>query len=389
MVPFLVAGIRLLDVLALLKSDHRVVVMFTVAPAGNGSMCHGAAEFVRSRGGLLLPWEQAVQCEFDLVLAASETAVEQLHGKVMLLPHGAGMLASRSRARSAGPDAQPAHGLDRGALVHRGRLVPAALGLTHEGELGVLQESCPEALPVAIVAGDVCFDRLVASMPLRERYRQALGVADGQQLVMVTSTWQPESALGSHPDLVEQMLDELPPKEYRVAAVLHPNIWGVHGAWQVQAWLEDCLRAGLLLLPPEEGWRAALVAADAVVGDHGSVTSYAAATGAPVLLTPSPPECFLRPGSLAEVVSQGAGRLRLDRSLPEQLQGVLGRRSPHWQARVAGLITSRPGQAAEILRRAMYGLLDLREPCRAVTNAPVPLPTAVGADQSPVCGEPE
>ncbi|WP_220188376.1 hypothetical protein [Streptomyces phytophilus] len=386
-VPFLVAGIRLMDVLALLESDHRVVVMFTVAPARNGSVCHGADEFVRSQGGLLLPWEQAVQCEFDLVLAASETAVEQLHGKVMLLPHGAGMLASRSRARSAGPDAHPVHGLDRGALVHRGRLVPAALGLTHEDELGVLRESCPEALSVAVVAGDVCFDRLVTSVPRREHYRRALGVAEGQPLVVVTSTWQPESALGSHPDLLERMLDELPSEEYRVAAVLHPNIWGVLGAWQVQAWLADCLRAGLLLLPPEEGWRAALVAADAVVGDHGSVTSYAAAIGTPVLLAPSPPERFLRPGSLAEVVSQGAGRLRLDGSLPGQLRGIMGRHSPRWQARVAGAITSRPGQAAGALRRAMYRLLDLSEPCRAVPNAPVPLPAPWGAWPRPVCGE--
>jgi hypothetical protein len=386
-VPFLVAGIRLMDVLALLKSDHRIVVMFTVAPAPNGAVCHGAEEFVRAQGGFLLPWQQAVQSEFDLVLAASDVAVEQLHGKVLLLPHGAGVMASRLRARSAGPDAQPTHGLDRGTLVHRGRLVPAALALTHEDELAVLRESCPEAVPVAVMAGDICFDRLVASTPLRERYRQALNVTSGQRLLVVTSTWQPESVLGRHPDLLERLLRELPSDEYRVAAVLHPNIWGVHGAWQVRAWLADCLRAGLWLLPPEEGWRAALVAADGVVGDHGSVTSYGAAIGAPVMLASSLEDQFLRRGSLAEVVGREAVRLHLDDPLPAQIREVMERGCPVRQERIAGLITSRPGEAAGILRRTMYRLLNLVEPTRPLTDTPVPLPVPVGARSAVAFGE--
>ncbi|MDX3227958.1 hypothetical protein [Streptomyces sp. ME19-01-6] len=378
-VPFLVAGIRLMEVLALLESDHRVAVMFTVAPAPNGAICHGAEEFVRAQGGFLLPWQQAVQCEFDLVLAASETAVEQLHGRVMLLPHGAGVMTSRLRARSAGPDAHPSHALDRGTLVHRGRLVPAALSLTHEHELAVLRNSCPEAVPVAVVAGDICFDRLVASVPLRERYRRALNVGADQRLVVVTSSWQPESALGSHPDLPERLLRELPSDGYRVAAIVHPNIWGVHGAWQVRAWLADSLHAGLLLMPPQEGWRAALVAADVIVGDYGSVTSYGAAIGVPVMLAPSRQDRFLRPASLAESVSREAVRLRLDNSLRGQLREAMDRHCRDRQAHIAGLITSRPGRAAGILRRTMYRLLDLSEPGRALTVRPVPLPTPVGA----------
>ena len=32
------------------------------------------------------------------------------------------------------------------------------------------------------------------------------------------------------------------------------------------------MRAGLGVIPPQEGWRAALVGADVLIGDHGSVT---------------------------------------------------------------------------------------------------------------------
>ncbi|NLU71802.1 hypothetical protein HCC61_03730 [Streptomyces sp. HNM0575] len=381
-VPFMVAGIRLMDVLALLESDHRVVVMFTVAPAPNGAMCHGAEEFVRGQGGLLLPWQQAVQCEFDLILAASETAVEQLHGKVMLLPHGAGAMPSRLRARTAGPEACPTHGLDRGSLMHRGRLLPASLPLAHKDELTLLRESCPDALPVAVVAGDVSFDRLVTSMPWRHAYRRALGLLPSQKLALVTSTWQPESALGTHPDLLDRLMGELPRDRYRVAAVLHPNVWGVHGAWQVRAWLADSLRAGLLLLPPEEGWRAGLASADVVVGDHGSVTSYGAAIGSPVVLASANLEGFLRPGSLANIVSKEAARLRMDRPLARQLEEVVNGHHPGQQRHIAGLITSEPGRAAHILRRTMYRLLDLPEPCRPLTNEPAPLPIPVTGPKS-------
>lgn len=236
-VPFVVAGTRLMDVLPLLEADHRVVVMFTVPPTPNGTMCDGAEDFVRAHGGLLLPWHQAVQCEFDLVLAASDSAVSHLHGKVLLLPHGVGSMGSRLRPRSSGPHALPVHGLDRATLMCRGRLVPSALPLTHDDELVVLRDSCPEAVPVAVVAGDICFDRLMASLPSRNRYRGALGLGKAQRLVTVTSTWQPESALGRHPDLLDRLMRELPPDEYRVAAILHPNIWAIHGPWMVRAWL--------------------------------------------------------------------------------------------------------------------------------------------------------
>ncbi|MET7639893.1 hypothetical protein [Streptomyces sp. NPDC005438] len=387
-VPFLVAGIRLMDVLRLLESDHRVMVVFTVAPASNGAICHGPEEFVRARGGLLLPWHQAVQCEFDLVLAASETAVEQLHGRLMLLPHGANALPSRLRARSAGPGASPTHRLDRGTLIHRGRLLPAALPLTHEDELTLLRSSCPEAVGVSLVAGDVCFDRLMVSTPWRERYRRALGVRPDQRLVVVTSTWQPQSALGRHPDLLEWLLDQLPSGSHRVAAVLHPNIWGVTGTWQVRTWMADCLRQGLLLLPPEEGWRAALVAADVVVGDHGSVTSYGAALGRPVLLPSRPEASFLRPGSLAESVSREAFPLRFDLPPAPQIDQAVRRRPPGQRDRIASLVTSRPGRSARILRRAMYRLLELPEPTRPPVHAPVPPPTPLRPPDEPPRQEP-
>jgi hypothetical protein len=361
-----------MDVLPLLESDHRVHIVFTVAPAPNGAVCHGAEEFIRIRGGLLIPWWQAVQTKFDVVLAAARTGVEQLHGRILMMPHGSGSIGTRLRARSAGADATPWHGLSREALTDRGRVLPCALALTHDSELVVLRESCPEALPSAVVAGDICLDRLLASVPYRTQYRAALGVGDEQRLITVSSTWQPESVMGRHPDLLERLLWELPPREFRVAAVLHPNIWHVHGPFRVRSWLAACLRRGLLLLPPDEGWRAALIAADLAIGDYGSVTRYGAAIGTPLLLSAFP-QHDIRPGSPAQLLDRMAPHLCQGAPLADQVRSAMAR-DRAWQSGLLDKLTSRPRQAGAILRAMLYELLDLSEPTRGLPRPPVPLP---------------
>ncbi|MEU7474542.1 hypothetical protein AB0A63_01075 [Lentzea sp. NPDC042327] len=338
LVPHVVAGTRLMDVLTLLEADHRVQVVCTV-PTGAPP---GTEEFVLARGALLVPWAQATWHRFDLVLAASRQDVDRVHGPVLVLPHGASAAKSR---RLHG------HGLDRASLTRAGRVVPAAIVLAHDDELRLLADACPEALPHAVVAGDLCLDRMRASLPLRAEYRTAAGIGEDETLVAVSSTWSPSSTFGSRPWLYRELL-----REHRVAAVLHPNIWQVHGAWQVRAWLADC--TGLVVVPPEEGWRAVVVASDAVVGDHGSVTQYAAALGVPVVLASSP---RVRPDSFADQLDRHAPRLDHTRPVLEQAR------------RVPLTISSRPGEAAAILRRTMYRLLGLTEPARACRAEPVPV----------------
>ncbi len=140
--------------------------------------------------------------------------------------------------------------------------------------------------PVAVVAGDPCYDRLAASLPSRDIYRRALGVR-GRKLVAVTSTWGPGSLLQRHRDLLPRLAGDLPGERYRVAAIVHPNVWHWHGPRQVTVWYADCVRRGLILVRPEDGWRGVLAASDVVIGDHGAVTCYATA-GVPVLLASYP-----------------------------------------------------------------------------------------------------
>jgi hypothetical protein len=245
-----------------------------------------------------------------------------------------------------------------------------------------LNRSCPEAVAAAFVAGDPCFDRLAASLPLREIYRRAVGVRDGQKLVAVTSTWGPRSLLGRYRDLIPRLVTELPREEYRVVAILHPNIWHFYGPWQIQAWYADAVRDGLGLVPPEEGWRAALAAADVVVGDHGSATCYAASIGVPVLLAAFP-EDEIDPGSPVTALGKVAPRMCLDRSLLPQLTEAPAGYSADLYAALASEVTSAPGEAARLIRREMYRLMRLPEPATAPETWAVPAPCLLSPFPAP------
>ncbi|HEX5407548.1 MAG TPA: hypothetical protein VFX16_35180 [Pseudonocardiaceae bacterium] len=366
MVPTVTAGHRLMDLIPLLESDARLQVVFSVPHAAE--RWADPEDFVRGHHGLLVPWEQAIQHRFDLVLSASHRELDRVRGRVLLLPHGAGSRMSRMHSRKAGGATVPTTGLDRELLTYRGRVLPDVIALTHDDELAVLRERCPEAVGAAVVTGDICLDRMLACRGLRHRYRELLGVDEKRKLVTVSSTWTAESTFGRWPDLYQRLLAELPADRYRVAAVLHPNIWATHGRWQVRAWLADCLRAGLLLIPPEEGWQATVIASDWIIGDHGSTTVYAAALGRPVSLAAFP-DGNIQPGSLADRLAGIAPRIdHKGPLLPQFGHATVVSRS------LLAAVSSRPGRAAAALRSQMYRLLELSEPTRAAGLPPLPGP---------------
>ncbi|WP_212764396.1 hypothetical protein [Streptomyces sp. I05A-00742] len=167
-----------------------------------------------------------------------------------------------------------------------------------------------------------------------------------------------------------------------MVAVLHPNIWYGHGPGQVRAWLDRARRAGLTLVDPLGGWRQALIAADCVLGDHGSVTYYAAAIGRPVLLG-SFPEEDLDPDSPVAAFGRTAPRLRPSDDLRRQLDEAVETHDPDRYAEAAALVSSVPGRSAALLRGVLYGIAGLPEPsARPALLERLPLPSYEPADRT-------
>ncbi|HEX4223935.1 MAG TPA: hypothetical protein VHZ97_16320, partial [Pseudonocardiaceae bacterium] len=143
---------------------------------------------------------------------------------------------------------------------------------------------------------------------------------------------------------------------------------------QLNAWLADCERAGIVVLPPEEGWRAALVAADLTIGDYGSVTFYSAALGTPLLLATRPTE-LLDPASPIAALLAAAPQLDPKRHLVDQVREAIAGHSPDQYAHITGQTTSEPGRAHALLRVAIYRELRLSEPDAPASASAVPMPT--------------
>ncbi|MDQ2587430.1 hypothetical protein CKY47_26275 [Saccharothrix yanglingensis] len=360
------SGQRLLEAVELIESDTRVQVVFAQAPDVFGN---GVADFLRAADGLVLPWEMAVRERFDLAVATAYGGLHELHAPLVVMPHGAGYGKSFTTGREP-----VVYGLDGQRLLHNGRVVASAVVLSHDDEREALRRQCPEALDAAVVAGDPAYDRLVASLPHRDEYRAALGVGQGRQVVVVSSTWGLDSLFARFEDLLPDLLEELVPQGFDVVALVHPAAWFGHGRRQVDAWLAECREVGLVVVGPEVDWRAAIVAADHVIADHGSVGVYAAAVGRPVLLVDAPVGVATSSGSAQELLRHHAPRF-LSRVPAGPQLAAAATRAVGLRDVVGARLTSRPGRAAAELRRLMYRLLDLPEPGRHRAVPRVPLPT--------------
>jgi hypothetical protein len=258
-------------------------------------------------------------------------------------------------------------------LLHDGRVIASVLGLSHDEQLHRLARDCPSAVSHAKVVGDLAFDQLTASQVRRAEYRKALGVSDDETLVLVSSTWGSDSLLGRIADLPAALGTQLPADEFRIAVAVHPNVWWGHSPWQVRQWLAGCTRAGVTVLDDPDDWRASLVAADVVVGDHGSVTFYAAALGTPVVLAVAP-EHAVAPDSPIGMFLRRAPRLTGPDDLAGQVRKVVANHDPSRLADVTSLTTSLPASSAATLRTVLYDLLALPEPALAADIPLLPAP---------------
>ncbi|MGW1048401.1 hypothetical protein [Streptomyces sp. NPDC002521] len=362
---------RLLDVLPLFHGDMRVQLLASCT--GSSPFQDGVTELLSQVGVPVLPWDQALSTPVDLAVSASFGGqLADISGKLVVLPHGSGYF---KRLWTTGASA---FGLSpEWLLTEDSRPFVDAMVLSHPEQLERLRTACPQALQAAVVAGDPAFDRIMAAQPRRERFRRAFGVRRGQRLIVFSSTWNPESIFGDGgsgdvaPSLLARLTGELPADEFRVTAVLHPNTWHGHGPGQIRIWLNQARQRGLTLVDPLRDWRQAVIAADALIGDFGAVSYYAAALGVPVLLGADPGEVLVPESPVAAFVRE-TPRLEPAKPLRPQLDALITEHRP--LSAPAAFVTSVPGQSAVLLRRLFYRLIGIPEPVGPALLPSLPLP---------------
>ncbi|WP_052721037.1 hypothetical protein [Actinoplanes rectilineatus] len=356
---------RLLDVVTLLAGDTRLQIYLTHDAENPAMLGDGFPALVGGLGILTLTWDEARTRHFGLVLSASENdRLHQLSPPILLLSHGLGFQKFYPGTRviaGLDPERSPA---------------TTTIGLSHPDQQRHLNADQERR---AAVVGDPALGRMAASTHRRDHYRAALG-ADGRRLVVIASTWGPDSLYGSLPLLPERLCGQLPMDEYTVAVVLHPGIRARHSDWQVRAWLGRATRSGVRVVPPAGEWQAAVIAADCVLSDHGSMSAYAAAWGVPLILGPAVSDTTV-PGSVVSDLADRCPRLDPDSDLRKQIDTAMAADDFRTltRNRINHQIAPDDPAAAAPLRRRMYRMLGLDEPGEPAEFPPLPVPAELPA----------
>ena len=350
------SGRHLLDVVRVVEADPRIKVAYTT---DSDPPDPGVDRLLRDMDGVLVPWRHAMACDFGLVIATSLASVRRVRAPSIVLPFGERV--ETAALREGVGNLRCATGGHR--VIHRCGTGPAAIVLSHEAELARLGRRFPETLPITTVAGDPTYDRLTASMPLRGFYRRVLDVGPHRKLVVVGA----RCPRTDHTELLARLAAELPPHRYHVLALFPPgqDRWGT-GAY-------DRLPRVVSALPPEDDWRAALVAADWII-DDGAVGPYGAIIGVPVLLSGVQDA---EPGSALAELALVAPRLSPHRPIETQLHEAALRHRPAHHRAVLERITSQPGRFNRNMRSLIYRRLGLRQPLSIPRADPVSPPCRI------------
>jgi len=257
--------------------------------------------------------------------------------------------------------------------MHNGNVVPEVIVLSHPEQRERLKDTCPEAVPNTLLAGDICYDRLRASTPLRPSYRRSYGLETGQRLIVVSTTWGPDSLLGIDPDFPRKLASALPVDRFRIILCLHPNIRSHHSRWQVAEYLSGAARAGIEISEGVGDWRTAVVAADLILGDHGSIPYYSTALGNPLLLAAAPTHS-VDPASPSAQLLRAAPKLDLGGDFVRQIEQAITEHDADRYSGIAALTSSTPDAGAELLRAALYRTMRLPEPDEPAEISALPLP---------------
>lgn len=337
---------HLLDSVWTIADDPRVRVILTSPTNVESGAAHRLFSAV---DGEVMPWTLVRDRGFDLVIAGRAALADQVAGPSLILP----TLMSGPLDRTTEVTWRTAEGT-----------WPTRIVVAHDADLTMVHRTeAAERSPA--VAGDSTHDRIVASLLLRAFYRRALGVGRSQSAIVVAAEWDSPLRTRRTLALIDRLLGELPPPRYRVMALGAPSDEWAAGE------LNRRVQRGLRRIRPEADWRAALVAADWVIGEPGPLTVYATVAGSPVLV-PEGASCADSPCHPAvRKLTEVAGTLPEHGPVQAHLRQAASDHEPGRYRAVTARITSQPGRFHRNIRRLMCQAIGMRQPRSIPATDPV------------------
>lgn len=348
------SAITTIDLMKVFDGDDQVEAVYALCPGS--SFEHLAADWLHRCGIDLLPAAELARVRCDLIVTTSEkidfTAFPPV--PVLVVPHGLGF---HKYVPDSDRPTTRLSGLADDASLATGRVTQL---VTHPAHVRQLEAVTEHVVGRTVFGGDVSFDRLRRSAIDRHSYRRDVSVEPGQKLVVLSSTWGPDSltALGS--PAVGRILAALPVDEFKIALILHPNVWSRDGHNVRRRYRHHVDRGGLVVVDPRQGWHATLAAADVVIGDNGSVSLYAAMADIPLLLLAFSSQVV--PGTTMDHLGREAPRLVLEHDIQAQVEAAIARRGQVDASSLIARTIAHPDQAEELFRRLCYEKMGLPQP---------------------------
>lgn len=356
---------RVQEVLHAIDEDLVLAVKFTVDVGSK--FAKGITERLRGMGADVIGWEEATGRAWDAIYAAHvNSRLGELRGPMLVTPHGVSY--NRLRDESTGGDRSYPVGLSPFELISNGRFYPALLGLCHPSELS---RTFPEARERAEVLGDLVMDKLLANKHLRRKIRDRLRIGE-RRLICVSSTHGGHSTVGTQLEMIKRLLVELPSDEYAVVLVAHPNVWIGGSPLELRLALDDELASGLVVVDMTT-WQAALVAADLVIGDHGSVTNYAVGLELPVLTAANGVD-EMHPASAVTWLHADLPQLDHAAPLRPQIEKAFDEHYPERWRDYTEEIFGLPGKGLEATANALRALMNEPSLRTSPRTRPVDMP---------------
>lgn len=245
---------------------------------------------------------------------------------------------------------------ERHLLNKKGAPLYRALFVGSEWERTLAVQQQPSYSDRTFAVGDLRLDALQAMVSQREAIRRRMGIAPGEKVVLVISSWGESSLLDSYSDEVVSFLSK-PPPGVRPLLSVH-QFARKTPAWarlvpQLRPWQETSSsndeHVGLL----DYRWEEPLAAVDGCIFDHSSLAFYAAGIDVPIVRVA--PAALPQPEApLASFDASMKPCARFGESV-EVLLEMMNEKTPRNEV-LAGLFVHR-GKAAKLHLEAVRSIL--------------------------------
>ena len=337
----------------LIADDFLVDTFFTQAPS-RGMKSDALRPLAERLGHFFVPYWKARMRWWDLIVFPEYRAADRFHPDApkVLVNHflGGGKIINGKEYR-----------FER-ELVHLGRpLFRKIFDASYASRERAIAAD-PRLEEQVVVVGDLRSDEMFKLVDQREEIRRGLGFQPEEIVVLIQSTWGPQSIMERcGPQLLDEALQLQEKTKFRFIASTHPLHWSgrrkAEHPWG--EYLLDLKPRGLRVVRPEDDWAVSMVASDMAISDNTSLAATYCQLGKPLLFV-NELENYVPEGSTVGKLCKISPQLENAEDLHNKLR-IITEHYPYEELRkIAYEVNSHPGEAEERIRSALKEILKLK-----------------------------